>query len=346
MNKRCWLIIFIALTLLTACHRQALEDAYYEKAYIPVAIDWSKCGLNPQNVSMFFYHQSDGSLAMEHYFENNTNEVQSYIRVPVGEYIVVVFNELPGQIKNVNIGGKDRFSTLEAYGTETTDVTLPVKGETYIKQPDEIAVVVVKNFKVTYDMVYYTNIPGYELEGTDPSKKLMGLVPISKISTFEIIVHIKGLENARMPALVNLTNMSGTYLFEEDINSMLPVAYQFTVNNRTYDPGSVTEGTISGKASVFGVLGQRGSSGDQPSNKPITLELVFMLVNEEKTIVNDSYDITDDIVFSRKDDGDISIKLDLEVNTPLPDVTPEGGDSGFGTSIVNWDVVDIPLDAN
>ena len=42
----------------------------------------------------------------------------------------------------------------------------------------------------------------------------------------------------------------------------------------------------------------------------------------------------------------VILSLNVDDNEPLPDVKPEGGESGFGANLVNWDEVIVDLDAN
>ena len=341
-NHIAFLLVCVCL-LCSGCHRRELEDVALERANIPISIDWTKCGIDPQNVSMLFYNKSDGALALQHYFENNSNPIQSYVKIAPDEYDVVVFNELANQIKNVTIQSMNNFSTIEAKGVKDTDVYLPIEGQNYVKEPGTLAAVMVRDFKVTYDMINISNSSEEVLKHNNLMSQLMGLVPHTKTTTFSIMVHIKGLNNALMPALVNLSNLSESYLFDEDRNGTLPAAYQFTINNRTYDSGSTSHGTISGETNIFGVLGQRSSTAKQVNNNPVILTLMFMLADENRTVITEVFDITDDIIFSDHGNGNIYIELNISVETPLPEVGPGGGDSGFGTNVANWNEVDIPI---
>ena len=346
-------VILLGL-LMSACHRQQLEDWYYIRASIPISVDWSVCGVDPQNVSVLFFNESDGSIALQHFYENNTSKIQSYVEVPVGKYTVVLFNELPGQIKNVSVSNRDNFNTIDAVGKKATSVTLPIAGDTYLTEPGELVSVIVEHFEVTSDMVYYTNEPFWldmislhesKDDITDDAEALMFLVPLNDLSLFEMKLHILGLNNSRMPALVNLRNMAETYEFKDRKDGMSPVTYQSTNNTRTYDNDEKKNGIVSGNISVFGVLGDQMSVSDQPAGTPIMLDVRFMLVDEERTIVNRAYDITDKITFKKLDNGITLISLYLEDPEPLPDVIPEGsgGESGFDTSVEDWDVIDVPL---
>ena len=63
MKKRTSIICIILISLLlSSCHRQLLEEWYYNKVSIPIQIDWNKSNIDPQNVSMLFFNKHDGTL--------------------------------------------------------------------------------------------------------------------------------------------------------------------------------------------------------------------------------------------------------------------------------------------
>ena len=330
------LTIFLLPLITVCCHRQPLEDEYYEHVKVPVSINWTKSDLTPQNVTVLFYNETDGKLALEHRFENNPNEIQSYADVPYGKYTVVVFNELRDQIDYVGVRGYETLNTLEFYAKTDPEVkqvkssTSTSNATTYVKEPDIVAISVVRGFEVKAN----TN--------TTP-RQLIGLTPERKVGYMDITIHIKGLNNARMPALVDLRNIAGSYFVDTDKNSTTPVACQFMMNNRTYDPESSTDGTISTKVKVFGVLGDRTTVADQPTGHPIALDISLMLVDADKTIINHVVDITDMLTFTGEVNGSISLETELPIPAPLPDVKPEGGDSGFGSDLTDWGIIDVPL---
>lgn len=327
------ILVGLLLTLITvSCHRQPLEDEYYEHVRVPVSINWSKSELTPQNVTVLFYNETDGKLALEHRFENNSNEIQSYADVPYGKYTVVVFNELRDQIDYVGVRGHENLHTLEFYAKTDTEVkkvkssTSATTAVSYVKEPDIVAISVVRGFEVKAN-----------------TRQLIGLTPERKVGYMDITIHIKGLNNARMPALVDLRNIAGSYFVDIDKNSTIPVACQFMMDNRTYDPESTTDGTISTKVKVFGVLGERTSVADQPAGHPITLDISLMLVDADKTIINHVVDITNMLTFTGEVNGSISLETELPIPDPLPDVKPEGGDSGFGSDLIDWGIIEVPL---
>ena len=268
--------------LFTACHRQVLEEALFDTAKIPVSIDWTRCMINPQNVSVFFYHESSGLLAHEYYFENNTNTVQKYLRVPLGTYTVVVFNELPGDLKNVDIVNRENLTTLEAIAAEAKNISLQVDTEDYAAHPSNLATVIVRHFAVTPELLNYTNSSSFNPEKPEAGNQayaLMNLIPLSRISNFKYVVYVKGLNNARMPALVNLKNMSNSYFFDDNKNGTIPVTYQTTTSDSIYNINSVNDALLKGSFNLFGTLGNRYSTFSQIDNKAIIIEIIFMLVD-------------------------------------------------------------------
>lgn len=319
-----------AIVLLTAsCQRQALENEKFDNPCIPVSIDWSKADIEPQNATLLFYNETDGRLAMEYSFENNSDRIQAYVDVPLGTYTVVAFNELRGQIDDVGIRGYENLATLEFYAKPDAEVRARATADNYVRQPDIVATAIVRRVKIE--------------KGT---QALMNIVPERKVGNMDIIIHIDGLNNARLPALVDLKNIAGAYFVDADRNSTSPVACQFMMEQRQYDPGSDANGTLSAQIRVFGVLGNRETVDDQPDGQPIQLDILLMLVDKDKTIVNRVVDITQDITFTDAINGSISLDTELEVLDPLPDVEPEGGDSGFGSDLTEWEGIDVPLIQN
>ena len=348
MKYRVLINIFYAslLLIVAACERRPLEDEYSNTALIPVGAIWDVADITPQNVTVLFYNQDDGKLFLEHCYENNINRIQSYVSLPVGNYTVVLFNEIRDQIDYVGIRGHENFSTLEAYSKPDTRVRSRANGDNYVYEPGVFASSVVNNFEVAADMVHYTRDRNTTQDATLLSsvEKLVDLVPERKVCEINILIRIKGLNNARMPALVDLRNMAGAFFVSTDKNSMESVTYQFTMNNRTYDAGSEKNGTISVKVFTFGVLGNRFGITDQRLEAPVFLDFLLMLVDAEGTIINMVIDITDKIRFSLGKNGSITLYIDLELPEPLPNVVPDvNNGSGFEAKLTDWDTVEVPL---
>ena len=231
------IILLLQCTLLCSCHRQMLEEWYFTKAKIPISVNWEECRINPQNVSLFFYNQ-DGSYAFHHYFENNNNKIQSYVEVSPGIYSVRLFNELPNQIENLFIENRYDFKDIDAMATSAKDVYLPIADDKYYAEPSPLASIIIRRFEVTPEMVFYTNEPLWMLqpieqeEIVDPAHALIGLIPLRDLSLFKMNIHVKGLNNSRMPILMTLLNVSYKYYFDNKENGNQPANYQCDVTNK------------------------------------------------------------------------------------------------------------------
>ncbi|MFI3281930.1 MAG: DUF5119 domain-containing protein [Rikenellaceae bacterium] len=349
------LILPLIIVVLHSCERQKLmEDCICTtKAAIPIHIDWEASGVTPKNVTVLLYNKSDGSLAQEHMFQHNDADIQSYIYVPMGEYTVVVFNELRGQIEYVDVEDHESLLTLKFVSETNNSAIARSSTLDYVQQPGGLAVQIVEDFEVTKEVILYTATMGDSVTDDDTSKStdedvsrststaLMNIETEQKTCWLTITAHFKNLNYARMPSLVDLSNIANGYYVGSDKNTLDPARMQFTMNNRTYDEGSDSEGTISTTVALFGTLGDRLSTSDHTDETPITIDILFMQIDEEQSLVNYSQDVTDLIEFG--DDG-LNLTIDIDFSDPLPVVTPEGWeDSGFSTGLEDWTVVEVPL---
>lgn len=326
------ILISCALLLLGSCERRPLEDMCPGEGLVPIGTVWTVADITPQNVTALFYDQNDGHLVMEHRFENSPNRIQTYADVPAGRYTVVVFNELRGQIRGVGIRGYENLSTLEAYDLPNPDFKNRSNDNDYVYDPDILASVMVRDF-IVRDNEY--------------NEALVGLEPLRKVHQFNIVAHVKGLNNARMPALVDLPGVAESYSFSEDRNTSIIATQQFTMNGRAYDTGSSKDGIIAITIYTLGLLNEVPSETNVQIDSPVKLDFLFMLVDAEKTLVRQVVDVTDLIWFKTETYGATTLNVYVELPDALPDVVPEGGeDSGFGSEVIDWDIIDVPLNAN
>lgn len=345
------IVVWSVLLLLFSCHRRPLEELYEDTALIPIGTVWTKSDIEPQNVTALFYSQDDGRLVLEHRFENTPKRIQTYVSVPAGKYTVVIFNELRGQIKGVGIRGYENFSTLEAYAIPNPNATNRSNGNSYVYEPDIMASVLVYNFEVTNEMIsyshYYSNGEMINQPMKEVIEALVGLAPLRKVHQFNIVAHVKGLINARMPALVDLLGIAESYSLKEDKNTWTVATQQFTMNNRTYDSGSKKDGVISQTIYTLGLLGEKPSETSVHSEFPVQLDFLFMLVDAQKTLVRQRVDVTSLIRYQAETYGATTFNLYVELPYPLPDVVPEGSEnSGFETGLIDWDLIEVPLSVN
>ena len=341
---------FSVLLMLFSCERRPLEEMCEDNALIPIGTVWTLADIEPQNITALFYNQDNGKLVLEHRFENTPNRIQTYASVPAGKYTVVIFNELRGQIEGVGIRGHENLSTLEAYAAPDPNFKNRSDDNAYVYDPDILASVVVHDFDVTDEMISYSHLY-YDGKAVNQSMKesletLVGLEPLRKVHRFNIVVHVKGLNNARMPALVDLLGIAESYNFRDDKNTRTPAVQQFTMNNRTYDDDLKKDGTISETIYTWGFLGEKPDEANVQRDSPVKMDFLFMLVDAERTLVRQIVDVTSSIQLQSEPHGATTLNLYVELPEPLPEVVPEGsGNSGFETEVIDWDVIEVPLNA-
>ena len=312
---------------------------------IPVTIHWDDAGIIPQNVTMLVYNQ-EGQLCKEHLFENKGMTTNTTLSLPVGQYSVVVVNELRDQIDYIHIRGHEHLSTLEAYITQATTVYGTkgrANGDQIVHQPGMLATLLT-TITVSPQMLMEFNRGAIITQSLlDEYHRLSNLRPLLRTVPVEVRVGVKGLHNALMPALAELRNFAGGYLIGQEKNSMTPVTTQFTMNNRQYHQGTETDGTISAGVVTLGLMGNRTTTDDSLPGG-IYLNVWFQLVDSARTQVGFEWNITDKIVIDTQEKK-LSLLIDVSTPEPLPDVQPEGSDdSGFNSELVDWETEDVQID--
>ncbi|MFI3331535.1 MAG: DUF5119 domain-containing protein [Rikenellaceae bacterium] len=350
------LLLLVAFFSMNSCSYQVIMDdcSCDDVAKIPINIDWSISGVVPQNVSVLVYDKASGSLVTEHRYEDNDNAIQSYIYLGEGTYTVVIFNEKRDQIDYLKVRGYESLSTLEFYVSTNTKAKARSESDNYLQEPGHMAVKIIDDVEITHELVEYSqNDPDLSAVAMASESKtqtrvsfesLMNVIPVRKTIELSVTAHIKGLNYAMMPALVDLTNVADSYFVESDMNGLNPGVVQFNMNNRTYDTGSTTEGTIYGSTVILGALGDRVSTLSNTSlQTPIQLDMLFMLLNEE--LETRIVDVTQTLNYTIDEYGNIEMDLYINVDEALPVVesTGSGTDSGFATDLGDWSIIDVPL---
>lgn len=330
----------LLLVALIGCNRRPLEEDAICRKVIPIKIYWDLADITPKNATVIFY-SSDGALYKEWRSSSYPTYAEGEVELEPGDYTVVAFNELRDQIDHVRMRGWERLETFEAYAVLNPNPVYQFTSqsgnqEVQVYEPGILAACTA-TIHVTPEMLVSNTVATKNAD----LYALTNLHPTRKTAQANMLVQVQGLNNARMPAIAQLRNMASSYFFATDRNSLSPVTAQFTMNNRKYNPGSNTNGSISATISTFGLLGEWHHTGDTPDAK-FYLDIAFMLVDAEKTIIETTTDVTEvmEIIVDEK----TAVTINIEINVPpLPVVKPVGGDSGFSTGLVDWDKVIIPL---
>lgn len=324
----------------SSCKRDHLYYASSETATVLVEPDWTLSGVHPNGVTIYAYNEADGSLYKR--FPTVSAREKSYIRLPEGDFTLVVMNDSPEEFSGrIDFVGEENIAGFQARGVKDEQrseklheqLATRAEDEIYcITEPDTLAVAVYRNLHISPEQIdYYYDRP----QGGIPTELAMevGVEPVPVISQVNISAHVKGLKYARGTTLSYLRGVAAGHYMGLEENSPEETAQAFVLNNRSFDPGSDSDGTIRASFLSFGLLGQG-------AKERYILDINFVLINGKSYPL--SFDVTELISVDVSLSLQLSLKLELEIE--LPDVVGDEG-GGFNTDVIEWDdeTVDIPM---
>ena len=178
---------------------------------------------------------------------------------------------------------------------------------------------------------YYYDRPEYDLSQESATVVSVSMKPV--VSKVNIKAHVKGLKYARGTTLSFLRGVAAGYDISTQTNSTDRAAHAFVLNNRKFDSGSDSDGTITASFLSFGLV------GDGTTDSRYYLDINFVLINGEP------YPLTFDVTELISVDVSLYLTLNLDLEIVLPEVVGEEGGGGFNTDVSEWEdeVVDIPI---
>ena len=91
-------------------------------------------------------------------------------------------------------------------------------------------------------------------------------------------------------------------------------------------------------------MGEKPNETNVQRDSPVQIDFLFMLVDAEKTLIRQQVNVTSLVTFQPETNGATTLNLYVELPDSLPDVVPEGsGNSGFETEVIDWDIIEVPL---
>lgn len=295
INHRPLLLLLLLFTL-TYCDRRQIEcpEPSSGGTLIPLKVRWDKAKIsNPaEGITVLLYNQ-DGSL-YRHYDASSTpgtymlknirvNDVDSSficdIRVDVGSYRVVVFNEAirPSDVAGVwNSGianenseglrfrGLDRIDTFEAFASEYTNtrtgsVLKAASGQSIVNNPGILASWLSPSlFVVTKEMIDASPISGERSEELNRQfEQLMDIHPERKVASVSTEFYVMHLDHVHPSSFshTQLQGASGGYYLGLGRYSATPVTHQFSLRNARYSRQDNVPDTLSANFTTFGRIG-------------------------------------------------------------------------------------------
>lgn len=347
----------LVLLPLFSCQRDHLYFASSNTATVLVEPDWSTSAVHPNGVTVYAYRESDGSIYKR--FPPVSADQKCYIKLPQGDFTLVVMNDTPEEFKGrIDFRGEQNLSTFQARGVKdesrsqklnehlkaqaearaasASGSAAPVsksEDEEYcIVEPDTLAMSVIRGLHISPEQIdYYYDRPEYDLSQESATVVPASMKPV--VSRVNIKAHVKGLKYARGTTLSFLRGVAAGYDISTRTNSTDRAAHAFVLNNRKFDAGSDSDGTITASFLSFGLV------GDGTTDSRYYLDINFVLINGEP------YPLTFDVTDLISVDVSLYLTLNLDLEIVLPEVVGEEGGGGFNTDVSEWEdeVVDIPM---
>ncbi len=330
------LLIAVAI-MLFACdtRRDIIED---KKMEITINIDWSELQKQPLLASILFYNRDNSSSKIIHH----TNFTTTTVMLPVGVYDVLCFNESFGAHENIEFRNVENYHTIEAYAehfTPNEGYEVAQSGQA-IREPSVLAIDRYENLVIERDY-------------SEDYHKEINFKPKSVISTLRLKVNLNGIENL---SNINYSSAAisgmaeGLLLASGEPNGTSAINY-FYFGPKSYNEGSLTQGSISGLLRCFGP--------DRPITKSTeqNIATLFLKLRNGTDLLSDqgepiTRDITDGMVYDSNLDLHIDIELGLGVEgdptitLPFVEDSEGGKETGFDAEIEDWgdeEVTDVPI---
>ncbi len=222
------LLAIIALSTTSSCQRDHLHYETNRLAMVDIEIDWSKTNLTPNGISAYIFDGA-GDLYGDVVLSSNPNELS--LKLPVGDYTVVMHNNSTSELKNVVIEGINRLETFSIHATESSDEpTIDLESnESFVNEPDDVASYTLRDIHIEAADVEYHY---YKPDLADYEQTAIATyyaTPRHIVHVTELIIYVEGVYYLRGTTKAILRGMSGGYYFDAECTSEEDVMEEFDV---------------------------------------------------------------------------------------------------------------------
>jgi len=323
------LLMLLILMMRESCVRRPLEDDDLPMAAtISVKIDWSKSGIEVPSrseesgihrVSIRFYPKSSKQPVFDCYLEGNVSE--GTIKVPVGAYSVVIFNESvddkgywEGKINFTEVNDYHNFAANlvpfdAALRAQQYPFYKPQTGEKFNVEPLNLASWSMDNFEVTEKMVLVS-------QGKKPSSYISAAESEMLTALTQVTMRALSRPLTVTAQVKNLVSVQTNYLAIRGLSSKVymasgrttqsPSTYLFTLNGRRYEQNG-KDGQTSRTFLCFGRT-------PAPEAYTITADVLFVSGELYKPSPPLLFDVTNQMTLS--DESSININVDINYDLP------------------------------
>ncbi len=340
--KKVFFMTLGCLLLLSSCVRRELTYGYDPTVKIVLNVDWSDMETVPTGMSVYCYPDDGGSPTVI-----QTNNVSSAeLNLGVGNYNLLIFNQIPSDFGTINFSGLDNYYTAQVAATTTTSKWYASKAdEELVRDPEDLAAATYHGLEVTQEAVdakldqFFT-----EDEASQTTIYMtINVDPKVVVKTTRVSIALDAIYN-HSSTRASLYGMAQGYTFSTQKSHTTEVTHLLESWSKTLydDPNN---GEIIAYFSCFGIPGQTTETRTV-DNWDGTLSLEILLV-DNATIESYDFDISDKTTLTEDsgskgdEDTDINAPADIYVHIDegitLPDVEPvAGSDSSFGAEVDDW----------
>lgn len=311
---------------MASCELRPLYEEGVTPVKVLVCMDWTQLGLDPESATILFYPSGGGSP----YAFKTYGVKRSIVKVPSGNYSVMVFNRTTEEFGTLSFAGLNRMGTARCI-LESKLFSWLGRGDSIgrtVYEPEEIVVGRTDNFQVRLIEDYYM------IPGADTLAYVDSVMVRSRrmVKTGTVKVRVNGIQNVRS-VRAYLTGMAGgDYLSTRSSTDTLATHVMESWSLQR-DAADYTRGYVATNFQCFGLPPSTGTkSGRQASSNKLHIE--FLLV-DNKTRLSYQFNVGGMII-----DNDDNLTVNLVIDDSdisLPDVKPEGGSSsGFDATLEDW----------
>ena len=320
------LIVAAALTaVLASCTEKDLCYDHAHRAPVEIAVDWSRFTVEtPTGMSVMLYPHTDGEA--QTLLTNHTGGVVTSLLSDT--YTALVYNQSPSEFATLVFTDMQQYDAARVNAAPKTSRWYHTRdaSEQIVQNPEWIGEDAATGVEVTRAMT-----------ASGDTALVARLQPRNIVYTIRVAIHLSNIYNFRS-VRASLDGLADGYVFSRHTPTAT-VATQL-IENWTIvpDADNPVNGTVWAEIQSFGLpAGHEGRAGDNRLN--LSLLLVDTHTQIDRTIcVGD--------LFRPDDDTELTLTVDERVDTPLPDVKPDGGTAGgFDVSVDDWgDDTQVDLD--
>ncbi len=338
--RKLTLLLASTLTLLALYSCDTRRTIYPDgSAVVEISLDWANLAVatddaqqSPNGATIAFYPQSD-EMGEPTFILTNYATATAYL--PVGTYDILVFNETIYGHDYIEFSGMDSYETVTAYWESSELSASNVRSSVtraIVETDDLLLVDKLEDFEITDEM---------QVKGDVVS---LSFTPVLVNRKMTVLAHVNSLHNVSSSgSLLYVYGMAAGYNLSTGLTVNESTTHLTVLNNKTFNEGSTTDGTVSASFYTFGDAQKGVSSKAEDDSNSVALS--FKLV-DDSTLPDIERDITDEVEAASILEGSTTLDINIELGTgadddsliEIPDVEGTGGStgSGFDAEVSDW----------